>query len=149
MADNKQAGQTSHPSGLEAKQIAELYRLATEVAHHAYAPYSSFRVGAALLLSTGEIVTGCNVENASYRLTTCAEQSAIVSAIGQYGPEIKLRAIAVANLNDTASEPCGACRQTIFEFSTSGTWIFYPAAGGTIADCSIADILPAAFQLAP
>lgn len=149
MADNKQAGQTSHPSGLTAKQIAELYQLATEVAHHAYAPYSSFRVGAALLLSTGEIVTGCNVENASYRLTTCAEQSAIVSAVGQYGPEIKIRAIAVANLNDTASEPCGACRQTIFEFSTSATWIFYPATGGTIADCSIADILPAAFQLAP
>jgi cytidine deaminase len=87
------------------------------------------------------------VENASYRLTTCAEQSAIVTAVSQYGPEIKIRAIVVANLNDTASPPCGACRQTIFEFSTSGTWTFYPAVGGAIADGSIKDILPAAFEL--
>jgi cytidine deaminase len=148
MTEKEQAGQSPHPSGLTTEKISDLCRRAAQVAQHAYAPYSSFRVGAAVLLSTGEIATGCNVENASYRLTTCAEQSAIVSAVGQYGPGIKIRAIAIANLNDTASQPCGACRQTIFEFSTPNTWIFYPAAGGTTADCSIGDILPAAFQLA-
>jgi cytidine deaminase len=137
----------NHPSGLTAEQITNLYQRAVAAAQHAYAPYSSFRVGAALLLSTGEIVTGCNVENASYRLTTCAEQSAIVAAVGQYGPDIKVRAIAVANLNNTASEPCGACRQTISEFSIPTTWIFYPATGGKIAEASMADILPAAFLL--
>jgi cytidine deaminase len=149
MTEKEQTGQSTHPSGLAEEQITDLYQRAAQVAHYAYAPYSSFRVGSAVLLSTGEIVTGCNVENASYRLTTCAEQSAITSAVGQYGPGIKIRAIAVANLNNTASQPCGACRQTIFEFSTPNTWIFYPSAGGTVADCSIGDILPAAFQLAP
>jgi len=136
-----------HPSGLTAEQIADLCQRASEIAKHAYAPYSGFRVGAALLLTNGEIVTGCNVENASYRLTTCAEQSAIVTAVGRYGPSIKIRAVAVANLNDTASEPCGACRQTIHEFSNADTWVFFPAAGGAIADASVGDILPAAFLL--
>jgi cytidine deaminase len=149
MMENEQPGQSIHRSGLTAEQITDLCQRATQAASHAYAPYSHFRVGAALLLHTGEIVTGCNVENASYRLTTCAEQSAIVTAVGQYGPEIKIHAVAIANLNDTASQPCGACRQTILEFSTSGTWIFYPAAGGAIADGSIGEVLPAAFHLAP
>jgi cytidine deaminase len=132
---------------LTMEQVAALARAAEQIAHHAYAPYSRFRVGAALLLTTGEIVTGCNVENASYRLTTCAEQSAIVAAVGQYGPGIKLRAVAVANLNETASQPCGACRQTIFEFSTPETRIFYPATGGETASVTMAELLPAAFHL--
>ena len=84
MSQQEQPGQAAHPSGLTAAQIADLYQRATQVARHAYAPYSHFRVGAALLLRTGEIVTGCNVENASYRLTTCAEQSAIVAAVGLF-----------------------------------------------------------------
>ena len=142
------ASSVPHPSGLDAAQIAELQALATTVAEHAYAPYSHFRVGAALLLTTGEIVTGCNVENASYRLTTCAEQSAIVTAVSAYGPGIKLRAVAVATLNQAASQPCGACRQTIFEFSTPDTWIFYPAADGSFDDGPMSAILPAGFHLA-
>jgi len=129
-----------HPSDLTPAQIASLQQHAVTVAHHAYAPYSNFRVGAALLLTDGTIVTGCNVENASYRLTTCAEQTAITSAVA-------LRAIAVANLNSTASQPCGACRQTIHEFSTPDTIVFYPAEAGTIAQATIAELLPAAFLL--
>ena len=136
-----------HTSGLTDEAIASLSERAAEVAQHAYAPYSGFRVGAALLLTSGEIVTGCNVENASYRLTTCAEQSAVVAAVSQYGPGIKLRAVAVTNLNSAASQPCGACRQTMLEFSTPETWIFYPAANGEIADASMAAMLPAAFHL--
>jgi cytidine deaminase len=138
---------TSGVRGITADQASELYAKAAEVARHAYAPYSNFRVGAALLLTNGEIVTGCNVENASYRLTTCAEQSAIVAAVSRFGPAIKLVAVAVANLNDTASQPCGACRQTIFEFSTAETRIYYPADGGEIASVSMAELLPAAFRL--
>lgn len=136
-----------HPSGLTPAQIIDLQQRATAVAHHAYAPYSNFRVGAALLLADGTFVTGCNVENASYRLTTCAEQSAIAAAVALHGPNIRIRAIAVANLNATASQPCGACRQTIHEFSTPHTIVFYPAADGTLAEATIADLLPSAFLL--
>jgi cytidine deaminase len=138
---------TKHPSALSAAQIADLQQRAIAVAHHAYAPYSNFRVGAALLLADGTIVTGCNVENASYRLTCCAEQTAISSAVALRGPEIRIRAIAVANLNDTASQPCGACRQTIHEFSTPETIVLYPAAEGAVAQATIAELLPAAFLL--
>ena len=136
-----------HQSALSSAQIADLQQRAVAVAHHAYAPYSNFRVGAALLLTDGTIVTGCNVENASYRLTCCAEQTAIAAAVALRGPEIRIRAIAVANLNDTASQPCGACRQTIHEFSTPDTIVFFPAEGGTITETTMTDLLPAAFRL--
>ena len=132
---------------LSPQQITELQRRATAAAQNAYAPYSNFRVGAAVLLSDGTIVTGCNVENASYRLTTCAEQSAIVAAVSQHGPAIRIRAIAVANLNRAASQPCGACRQTIQEFSTPETILYFPTEDGAFAQATIAELLPAAFLL--
>ncbi len=137
----------TNQSNLTPPQIADLQQRATAVAHNAYAPYSNFRVGAAVLLEDGSIVTGCNVENASYRLTSCAEQSAIAAAVSQHGPAIRIRAIAVANLNSTASQPCGACRQTIHEFSTPDTLIFFPAEDGSIASTTIAELLPGAFIL--
>jgi cytidine deaminase len=137
----------SDPNPLSPAKAADLQQRAIAVAHNAYAPYSNFRVGAAVLLSDGTIVTGCNVENASYRLTVCAEQAAIASAVGLRGPQIRIRAIAVANLNDTASQPCGACRQTIHEFSTPDTVVFFPGEKGAIAQATIADLLPAAFLL--
>ena len=132
---------------LTPQQTAQLQQQATAAAQNAYAPYSNFRVGAAVLLSDGTIVTGCNVENASYRLTTCAEQSAIVAAVSQHGPTISIRAIAVANLNNAASQPCGACRQTIHEFSTPETVVYFPTEDGTFAKATIAELLPAAFLL--
>jgi cytidine deaminase len=135
------------PNPLSPTQAADLQQRAIAVARNAYAPYSHFRVGAAVLLSDGTIVTGCNVENASYRLTVCAEQAAIAAAVSLHGPKIRIRAIAVANLNETASQPCGACRQTIHEFSTPDTIVFFPAEGGTIAQATIAALLPAAFLL--
>jgi len=127
--------------------IAQLQQKAAAAAQNAYAPYSHFRVGAAVLLQDGSIVTGCNVENASYRLTTCAEQTAIASAVSLHGPAIRIRAVAVANLNNAASQPCGACRQTILEFSTPNTTIFFPNQDGTFNHATITDLLPAAFLL--
>jgi cytidine deaminase len=138
----------SNPDSLSPAQAADLQQRAIAAAHNAYAPYSHFRVGAAVLLSDGTIVTGCNVENASYRLTVCAEQAAIAAAVSLHGPKIRIRAIAVANLNDTASQPCGACRQTIHEFSTPDTIVFFPSEGGAVAHATIAALLPAAFLLA-
>jgi cytidine deaminase len=123
-----------------------LRALAFQAAANSYSPYSHFRVGAALLLETGETVTGCNVENASFRLTSCAEQAAIARAVTQLGPHIRLRAVAVANLNDAASMPCGACRQTLAEFGPDATLILYPGEGGEPLETTLGDLLPHAFR---
>ena len=141
------AAPTDQTSITPARQ-SELQRLAAEAARSAYAPYSRFYVGAAILLESGEIVTGCNVENASYRLTTCAEQTAIAAAVAQYGPTIRLRAVAIHNLNETPCQPCGACRQTIAEFAGPDCLILFPGQHGP-STCTLADLLPAAFHLQP
>ena len=133
---------------LSAVQLEELARAAEAAAHQAYAPYSRFFVGAAMLLESGETVVGCNVENASYRLTTCAEQTAICSAVARYGPAIRIRAVAVHNLNATACQPCGACRQTIAEFAPPDAVIVYPGPDGKPATCTLAELLPSSFKLA-
>jgi cytidine deaminase len=130
-------------------QIAALHQRASEAARNSYSPYSHFRVGAALLLEDGAIVAGTNVENASYRLTSCAEQAAIAAAVTLHGPTIRIRAVAVVNLNGAACTPCGACRQTILEFSTPETLIFYPTATGETVQTTLAALLPAAFRLLP
>ncbi len=93
-------------------------------------PYSKFRVGAALKLSYGAIVTGTNVENVSYGLTICAERAALVAAVTQFGPSIRIEAVAVANLNDAAGPPCGACRQVLAEFISPEAPVMFPAADG-------------------
>lgn len=128
-------------------QSSQLQAAAEAAARHAYAPYSKFFVGAAILLESGEIVSGCNVENASYRLTTCAEQTAIASAVAIHGPSIRISAVTVHNLNQTACQPCGACRQTIAEFAPLTATISYPGTGGKFVTCTLADLLPSAFSL--
>jgi cytidine deaminase len=85
--------------------LMSLLEAARRAAQQAYAPYSRFRVGAALRLTNGEIVTGANVENVSFGLTICAERSALVKAVSQFGPEIRVEAVAIANLNEAASPP--------------------------------------------
>src|SRR5580704_18092924 len=132
---------------LTPSQRTKLRELDTAAAEHSYSPYSRFRVGAALLLSNGEIVTGCNVENCSYRLTSCAEQGAIARAVAEHGPGIRLHAVAVANLNDAASMPCGACRQTLAEFGDDSTLILYPGEDGTPEETTLGELLPHAFRL--
>jgi cytidine deaminase len=131
---------------LTATEAAALRTMAATAAGHAYAPYSRFRVGAALLFETGEIVTGCNVENCSYRLTCCAEQGAIARAVAEHGPQLRLRAVAVANLNAAASMPCGACRQTLAEFGPDSTLILYPGEGGRDEQTTLGQLLPNAFR---
>ena len=139
--------QPEHPTELTPEQRDQLRMFAAVAAEHAYSPYSRFRVGAALLLTNGAIVTGCNVENCSYRLTCCAEQSAIGRAVAEHGPAIRLQAVAVANLNGAASMPCGACRQTLAEFGDDSTAVLYPGEGGQPQETTLGALLPHAFRL--
>ena len=92
-----------------------LIKLATEARENAYAPYSNFKVGAALLASNGRVFTGCNVENATYGLTVCAERVALWKAVSE--GERKFVAIAVVADGERPPSPCGACRQLLWEFS--------------------------------
>jgi cytidine deaminase len=124
-----------------------LRELAQAAAANSYSPYSQFRVGAALLLTDGSIVSGCNVENCSYRLTSCAEQAAIARAVSERGPGIRLRAVAVANLNGAASMPCGACRQTLSEFGDDDVLILYPGKDGAEESTTLGALLPHAFRM--
>jgi cytidine deaminase len=133
-------------------EVAALQQRAAEAARNSYSPYSRFRVGAAILLHAderqdGAIVAGTNVENASYRLTSCAEQAAIAAAVTLYGPQIRIRAVAIANLNGAASMPCGACRQTILEFAAPETFVLYPNCDGETVSTTLAELLPAGFRL--
>lgn len=133
-------------NSLSAAEQQHLRELARAAAANSYSPYSHFRVGAALLLTDGSIVTGCNVENCSYRLTSCAEQAAIARAVSERGPSIRIRAVAVANLNDAPSMPCGACRQTLSEFGADDVLILYPGEHGE-ESTTLGALLPQAFRM--
>src|SRR5580692_5331170 len=136
---------TAQIETISTQQRTQLRSLAEAAAQHSYSPYSHFRVGAALLLEDGAVVTGCNVENCSYRLTSCAEQGAIARAVAEHGPEIRVMAVAVANLNDAASMPCGACRQTLSEFGEDGMVVLYPGESGPM-ETTLGELLPHAFR---
>jgi|SRR5271165_126930 homotetrameric cytidine deaminase len=123
-----------------------LLEQARRAALNSYSPYSGFRVGAALLLTNGEVVTGTNVENVSYGVTICAERSALVGAVSRFGPDIRVEAVAVANLNDAASPPCGACRQMLSEFILPEAPVIFPAADG-LRKMPFSAILPLAFEM--
>src|SRR6201993_3024332 len=127
------------------KQRATLLRTARTAMKKAYAPYSRFRVGAALLTTGGKIFSGCNVENASYGMTNCAERTAIFSAVAQLGPKWEIRAIAVVNDHGIPCSPCGACRQVIYEFGPDAVVFFQGKEGEQQAH--ITELLPEGFRL--
>ena len=131
---------------LSAGQQAELLSAARDAAQHAYAPYSGFRVGAALLLESGDIITAANVENASYGLSICAERAAVVRAVAQHGPKLRIHAVAVTNLNNAPSSPCGACRQVLSEFMPSNGLILFPFDGSPQTH-TLAELFPFSFDL--
>lgn len=134
---------------LSSQEKESLIAKAREAMKHAYAPYSNFNVGAALVMADGKVFTGCNVENASYGLTICAERTAICSAIAQTSssPQGKLaiRAIAVVNSANQPCSPCGACRQFIAEFGPEIVVIYQDAKG--MKELTSAQLLPDGFEL--
>jgi homotetrameric cytidine deaminase len=139
-------GERMSENGVSEATLLGLLEAAREAAQRAYAPYSGFRVGAALRLTGGEIVTGTNVENVSYGLTICAERSALVRAVSQFGPELRIEAVAIANLNEAASPPCGACRQVLAEFILPDAPVIFPVAEGE-RTMSFSELLPLAFEM--
>ncbi len=129
---------------LTESELASLVRVALAARRRAYAPYSNFLVGAAILTSDGEIFEGCNVENASYGLAICAERSAVSAAIVK-GQRV-WRAIAVASQG--AVTPCGACRQVLHEFGAAIEVILVEADSGEVrARWTTELLLPGAFSL--
>jgi cytidine deaminase len=137
---------SSDISGLTPGQIAELLRLASETARRAHAPYSHFRVGAAVL-GAGGTYAGTNVENASYGLALCAERSALSAAVA--AGERHIRAVAVACIDASADAgllermPCGACRQWLQELAPDAEIIVL----GSERTFRVSDLLPIPFEL--
>ncbi len=128
-------------------QTQELIAAAREAQIAAYAPYSSFSVGAAVLLDDGTVYTGCNIENASFGLTVCAERVAVFSAVS--AGHMDIVAIAVSTSAPKLCKPCGACRQVIAEFSrvSSPIIIISTTLSGLSATDTITSLLPDNFTL--
>jgi len=122
-----------------------LIAAATAAHARAYAPYSHFQVGAAVLDSAGRIFAGCNVENVSYGLTSCAERNAICRAVVEGARPI--RAVAVVTAADTPTAPCGACRQVLNEFAAEGDMVVILAGiNGKLHQTRLSILLPESFS---
>jgi cytidine deaminase len=134
------------PTPLSKQERESLLDAARQALKRAYAPYSNFHVGAAVLTEGGQVFSGCNVENASYGLTICAERSAIFTAVQRTTDEkLVIRAVAVLNGSDVPCSPCGACRQVIFEFGENAIVIFKGQQG--YLEMPIQQLLPESFRL--
>ncbi len=125
----------------------ELLERAVIARERAYAPYSKFKVGAALLTQDGNVFLGCNVENASYGLCNCAERTAFCSAIAAGYRRHQFRALAIAGDTQGPIAPCGACRQVIFELGGPDLPIRLGNLNGEWRDSTARDQLPDAFAL--
>jgi len=119
----------------------ELFALARKAADFAYAPYSKFRVGAALLADDGTVITGCNVENRSYGLTICAERSAVVKAVGMGHLSFKALAVSTPDSEDPVG-PCGACRQVLSEFMEGDSPVHFGGSGKERVRTSLGVLYP-------
>jgi len=125
------------------EDLQPLIDAAREARLHAVAPFSNFRVGAAVKTATGKVYTGCNVESASYGLTVCAERIAIWKALSE--GERQFTELAVVADTETLTPPCGTCRQIIWEFAREATIVFANLQGQSEI-FHIADLLPRAFD---
>jgi cytidine deaminase len=128
-------------SELSEETIAELLSAAAEVRANAWAPYSGFKVGAAILDGAGRVHVGCNVENASYGLSVCAERHAIAAAVAAGGCDFK--AVVVVTPTSPPATPCGACRQVLAEFGDLAVILANPQGERRVSSSS--DLLPDAF----
>lgn len=123
----------------------ELLNKAKETMNNAYAPYSHFKVGAAILTEEGLVYTGCNVENASYGATICAERTAAVKAVSE--GYIKFSKVAIVSSEGTYTYPCGVCRQFLSEFMTKDSLIIVEDEKEGIKEVPFKELLPLSFSL--
>ena len=130
-------------AGISAEQWSQLLDAATAVRERAYAPYSDFHVGAALLTQAGEIVVGCNVENATYGATVCAERTAIGTAVAKGVTEFK--AICVITEASSPVAPCGICRQVLAVFA-EGIPVLMSTTSGQHEHIMLDELLPYRFR---
>lgn len=117
---------------------------ALEARKKAYTPYSNFQVGAAILTKSQKVFLGCNIENASYGLTNCAERTAIFKAVSE--GEKGIEAIVVVGDTDGPISPCGACRQVMAEFCDENTKVYLTNVKGDVVETSIQQLLPGSFS---
>lgn len=122
----------------------EMVKKALEATKHSYVPYSHYPVGACLRTTDGELISGSNVENASFGLTCCAERSAVFAAVSV--GHRSFDAIAVANGGDDMPYPCGACRQVLSEFCKPEAQVFICNQKGEYESYTLGEILPHSFQ---
>jgi len=120
---------------------------AVTAVERAYAPYSGLRVGAAAQTASGQIILGCNVENASYGLTSCAERNAIFAAVAASARKPQILAVAVVNHRGVPCSPCGACRQVLAEFGPRAT-VWYLGSNGVVQR-TMQELLVDGFSLCP
>lgn len=128
---------------MEYKDYDKLIELAKEAREKAYVPYSHFKVGACVLTDDGKTYQGCNIENASYGLTNCAERTALFSAYAN--GDRKLKAIAVVADTEGPVSPCGACRQVMMELGGEDMVVILSNMKGDYAVVTVKDLLPGAF----
>ena len=121
----------------------ELVERAIEMLDRAYCPYSAFAVGAALLCADGSVFTGCNVENAAYGSTICAERTALVKAVSE-GHRDDWQVMAIAGRGEDYCWPCGSCRQMLYEFAP-GLRVLVARGDGQFVTTTLADLLPNGF----
>jgi homotetrameric cytidine deaminase len=128
-------------------QERKLIVAATDARTRAYVPYSHYAVGAAILTADGQIHGGCNIENASYGLTSCAERNAIFGLVGRSSdPDARrIRAVAVVTAGSDPATPCGACRQVIREFGKDAAIIIANTDGTVFLRTTLEDLLPHSF----
>jgi cytidine deaminase len=123
------------------EQRDQLIQAATRARLNAYVPYSNYPVGAALLTSSGQIITGCNVENAAYGPTMCAERTAVFKAVSEGQRAFE----AVAVVTENAGSPCGTCRQVMFEFAPDMLVIIADTDGTIHQEMILSELLPRGF----
>ena len=124
------------------EQKQQLAKIAAEMRSRSYSPYSHYAVGAALLTKSGKIYTGCNIENAAYPVSICAERTAIFKAVSEGDRDFE--AIAIATI-DGKGYPCGSCRQVMAEFALDMTVMLADADGQVTLETNVTDLLPGAF----